>query len=445
MLEFRKDFYADLRIEYDFETEIIFLDGELNQNKYGVKIGAFIRVFDGEMWYYSSTTDVENLNSHLKKLYKLGKPNKNILENPIVKNFEIHKGEFLKFKDSTVQNIKNEKKISLLKDYLKVYDDFPEILSHKDYYKDKYKMTHFVSSLGSDLKHDTQFLNLVFTHNVNLGEAPFNGMVTLSGRNIEELKNRKQEIISEFREDIEYAKNAVKVNPGKYTCVLSPITAGVFAHESFGHKSESDFMIGDETMLKEWEIGKKVGSDILSIVDSGDILDAGFMQFDDEGNKSKKTYLIKNGILKGRLHNSYTASYLDEDITGNGRAVSFEFEPIVRMTNTYIESGDMSFKELIEPIKEGIFIKDINHGSGMSTFTIAPNKAYMIRDGKIKEPVRIAVITGNVMHTLSEIDGLSDEVKLYSFALGGCGKMEQYPLKVGIGGPYVRVNNIEVK
>ena len=55
--------------------------------------------------------------------------------------------------------------------------------------------------------------------------------------------------------------HAVPVEPGEYTCVLSPTVAGVFAHESFGHKSESDFMLGSETMRREWELGKQVGWD----------------------------------------------------------------------------------------------------------------------------------------------------------------------------------------
>ena len=43
--------------------------------------------------------------------------------------------------------------------------------------------------------------------------------------------------------------------------MLSPTVAGVFAHESFGHKSEADFMLGAETMRREWELGKQVGWD----------------------------------------------------------------------------------------------------------------------------------------------------------------------------------------
>ena len=81
----------------------------------------------------------------------------------------------------------------------------------------------------------------------------------------------------------------------------------------------------------------------------------------------------------------------------------------------------------------------------MSTFTIAPNVAYRIRDGKLAEPVRIAVITGNVMETLHKIDGLSQDWQLCSQSTGGCGKMEQFPLRVAFGGPYVRVRDIQVQ
>ena len=54
--------------------------------------------------------------------------------------------------------------------------------------------------------------------------------------------------------------------------------------------------------------------------------------------KAKKTYLIKDGILTGRLHSATTAASLNEELTGNARALNFEFEPIVRMTTTYIEA-----------------------------------------------------------------------------------------------------------
>jgi TldD protein len=125
--------------------------------------------------------------------------------------------------------------------------------------------------------------------------------------------------------------------------------------------------------------------------------------------------------------------------------MSFEYEPIVRQTTTYIEPGDLSFEELLAPIQEGVLVKTIKHGSGMSTFTLAPTLAYMIRDGQIAEPVKVSVVTGNVFETLGQIDGLSDELELLSFVMGGCGKMEQFPLPVGFGGPWVRVQGLHIQ
>ena len=81
----------------------------------------------------------------------------------------------------------------------------------------------------------------------------------------------------------------------------------------------------------------------------------------------------------------------------------------------------------------------------MSTFTLAPSMAYLIENGQISKPVRFSVITGNVMKTLDQIDGVSDKLELLSFVGGGCGKMELFPLSVGFGGPFVRVKEINVQ
>ena len=81
----------------------------------------------------------------------------------------------------------------------------------------------------------------------------------------------------------------------------------------------------------------------------------------------------------------------------------------------------------------------------MSTFTIAPNFAYEIKDGKICNPVKIAVITGNVFETLNLIDGVSDKAEVISSAFGGCGKMEQFPLSVSFGGPFVSISEMTVQ
>ena len=81
----------------------------------------------------------------------------------------------------------------------------------------------------------------------------------------------------------------------------------------------------------------------------------------------------------------------------------------------------------------------------MSTFTIAPARAYRIRGGKPAEPVLVSVISGNVMQTLHQIDGATAETELHSLFTGGCGKMEQWPLRVAFGGPYLRVRGLKAQ
>jgi TldD protein len=115
------------------------------------------------------------------------------------------------------------------------------------------------------------------------------------------------------------------------------------------------------------------------------------------------------------------------------------------MTTTYIEKGNRPLADIVAEIDNGIYVDNIKHGSGMSTFTIAPARAYKIENGKITTPVKISVVTGNVFETLGEVDAVSEEFDLLSFVGGGCGKMEQYPLPVGFGGPYTRVKKLNVQ
>jgi TldD protein len=444
MYQFPENLYTDVRIESVFSTQIALENYELKQNKCKTDKGAMIRIFDGNRWYYSATTSINQIQQEIDSLAKMATPNPDIHNHPVVTKFEMNKGCHLRYEDDDITKVDNQDKLDLLHTYKEVLQSEELLRITRMYYLDKHIEKHIISSKGTDVTFDTQSCFIAVRYMIQMNDIPYQGGETLTGIRLEELFNRQDKIKESINQDIAYCKEAVPVKPGVYTCILSPTTTGVFAHESFGHKSEADFMVGDETMKREWAIGKQVGTNNLNIIDTGLVEGSGYVPFDDEGNRAKENYIIKDGILTGRLHSTYTASLMEEDITGNARAINFEYEPIVRMTTTYIGAGNETKDELFARTKEGIYIEDINHGSGMTTFTIAPRKAYMIRDGKIAEPVRISVITGNVMKTLYEIDGITNEVELFSFALGGCGKMEQYPLPVGFGGPYIRVNGINV-
>ncbi len=445
MIQFRDGFYADVRTEDRSRTTITYKSGALEEMKTRVERRAFIRVYDGKMWYYSSVTDLAHLQKTLDGLYDAATPNADIQNDPVVRRFERNRDTLLSFADSSVRDIPSKDKQALLLSYLPLLSEDSCITMPRGTYLDRNSLFRFCSSLGADITYDYQTCGLSFSCDMTEGEKKFSGHWQKGATRFDELKGLDDEIRAAMAEQTAFMRNSVPVTPGKYPVVLSPEAAGVFAHESFGHKSESDFMLSDETMRDEWQLGKTVGSPILSIAECGSVPGCGYVPYDDEGTKARRNYLIKDGKLVGRLHNAQTAAVLDEPTTGNARAIDCTFEPIVRMTTTYIEGGDMDFDELIAPIKKGYFIKTIKHGSGMSTFTIAPSLAYEITDGKLGRPVQISVLTGSVFETLGLIDGLTRDVKLLSFVTGGCGKMEQMGLPVGFGGPYVRVSSMNVQ
>ncbi|PID30055.1 MAG: peptidase [Candidatus Cloacimonadota bacterium] len=435
--------FIDLRIENTILTKIRITNGELGEGITTPKKGGFIRVRNRGKWYYSSTTKLDDLETTIKDLVKSSGAETLFKDTPPANiNFK----ERSTVSEDSIVFESVERKKDLLEKSKGVLESEEKVSFYNLAYREEYDTKYYISSKGKAHKFTVARSGIVAFYILKDGDDSFATSFEQFGLKYDEFKDFDQKVKS----DLEEAKKflyAPTVEAGKYPVILSEKTAGVFAHESFGHKSEADFMIGDENMKKEWEIGKKVGSSILSIVDEGDIEGtSGFVPFDDEGNVKKKVYLIKNGTLTGRLHSEETAEIIGEENTGNARAVNFYFEPIVRMTNTYIEAGDQTFEELLSTIDDGFYIKEPSHGMGMSTFTIAVNRAYRIKKGKLGEPVKINVISGTVFETLEKISGLSNEIKIISNVFGGCGKMEQsiFTLPVGMGGPKVKVDEMMV-
>lgn len=445
MYSFPENLFCDVRIEHVYRSLLRIEMGKLEEIKEKNDSGAFIRIFDGNRWFYSSTTNISAIQAEIDELAKLANPNPQINENPVIKKLEANKGTFNYFKDQEVENVSLSEKRKLLDSYNKLVSEDKEITHWSGIYTDNHTRKEIFSSLGADVKFDTQIAGLRLGVRFGSGKDVFSESWCKADKSFSKLVSLHSEAKKYIDQVRDFFHKAERIEGGNYTVVLSPMAAGIFAHESFGHKSEADFMIGDEAMIKEWTIGKKVGANVLNIVDSGNIDGSGFSPFDDEGTKAGKTMLIRGGQLQGRLHSAATAAELSESSTGNARSVGFEYEPIVRMTCTYIEAGDKSKEQIFSEIKHGIFIDSVKHGSGMSTFTLAPSMAYLIKDGKIDKPVKFSVITGNVMSTLDKIDAVSDTLEILSFVGGGCGKMEQHPLPVSFGGPYVRVSEINVQ
>ncbi|MBR4442358.1 MAG: TldD/PmbA family protein, partial [Clostridia bacterium] len=88
MIQFRDGYYADIRTEDRSRTVISYKAGILEEMKTRVERQAFLRVYDGKLWYYASVTDVDHLQKTLDGLYDAARPNPRILEDPVVRRFE---------------------------------------------------------------------------------------------------------------------------------------------------------------------------------------------------------------------------------------------------------------------------------------------------------------------------------------------------------------------
>jgi len=232
---------------------------------------------------------------------------------------------------------------------------------------------------------------------------------------------------------------APSVRGGTYPVVLDPRLAGVFVHEAFGHLSEADFVYENPQAREMMTLGRRFGSDIVNIGDDGSAAGLrGTLPYDDEGTPTRKSELIRNGILVGRLHSRETAAAMGEQPTGNARAISFRHPPIVRMTNTYIEGGSGTFEDLIADIKLGVYALEMIGGQTfLENFSFSAAYGYMIRDGKVAEMVKDVVLAGNLFKSLQSIDRLAGDFR-WNEVGGGCGKGGQSPLPVTEGAPHVR-------
>ena len=228
---------------------------------------------------------------------------------------------------------------------------------------------------------------------------------------------------------------------GEWTTILDPVLAGVFVHEAFGHLSEADNVAENDKLQEIMVLGRQFGGKHLNVVDGASMPGLrGSYAYDEEGTPATRTDLIREGKLVGRLHSRETAARMGESPTGNARAISHAYPPIVRMTNTIIENGEASFDDLLEGVDKGVYVK--NWYGGMTQhemFTFSSGEAYMIRNGRVEEAVRPVMLTGNIFTTLHNIDAIGNDLDMNQG--GGCGKGGQMPLPVSNGSPHIRIRS----
>jgi TldD protein len=234
---------------------------------------------------------------------------------------------------------------------------------------------------------------------------------------------------------------------GKFRALIENELVGVLAHESFGHLSEGDFVVVGGSPLTG-KIGERLGTNHATIVDYGtpNIPEFGglWVPYDDQGTRSSETTILDKGILKRYLHNRGRAQYLQQEPTGNCRAVHFGFIPIPRMTNTYFTPGDLTKEEALELVNNGIYAIQTSGGQVETdgSFLFKAIRGYRVQNGRITEPIREVSLSGSILHLLSNVEGATNDLRISAGYFGGCGKNGQFPLPCGLGGPELVVDDV---
>jgi len=237
---------------------------------------------------------------------------------------------------------------------------------------------------------------------------------------------------------------AEPVPAGRYTVVVDPLLAGVFAHEAFGHLSEADCFAENDRLRELMKPGTRYGVDGLSIVDDSTLDgERGSYRYDDEGVAGGKTELVRDGVIAGSLRDRQSAARMGRSPTGNARAVSYRHPPLVRMSNTFIVPRDADLDDMLD-IERGLYVVGSRGGmTELESFTFSARYARLVEHGRRTKMVRGVTLTGNVFETLRNIDAVGSDLVVFG-GLGGCGKGGQNQLPVGIGAPHVRIRDVTV-
>lgn len=230
---------------------------------------------------------------------------------------------------------------------------------------------------------------------------------------------------------------------GKMPVVIGNGFGGVIFHEACGHSLEAT-SVGIKASVFTDKIGTQIASDLVTAIDDPTIPDEwGSFSIDDEGVLPEKHLLIESGILNGYLVDRLGSRRMEMPENGCGRRQNYQFQPTSRMSNTFIAPGKSTHDDIIAETDYGIYAACMGGGSvdpATGEFNFAVNEAYMIRGGKIAEPVRGATLIGKGSDVLLNIDRVGNNVKL---AQGMCGSVSGN-VPVNVGQPTIRVSNITV-
>ncbi len=264
-------------------------------------------------------------------------------------------------------------------------------------YESSYYSAH-VTTLARDDKGDSQ-MGWDYSSSRRSGDVDLEAVGTgASRRAIELLGSRK----------ISAVKAPVILSPSVAIDFLDILSASLSAEAV---QKQRSFLIG--------KIGESIVSNLLDIIDDGTMAwRTGTRPVDDEGVAAMNKTLVAGGVLKGYIHNTYTAKKDGVSSTGNAVRGGAKSLPGVGATNLYINTngGKPGNNDLIKSLSKGIFIlgamgvHTANPVSGDFSIGIS---GLWIENGEAVCPVKEAIISGNILEMFKKVEAVGSDLKFY--------------------------------
>jgi TldD protein len=437
--------YTEIRLEERESTTVAYRGKDLETAQAVIDAGGIVRCLcRNGGWGVATFNDRDDLEARVEQAYQCARVAQN--EEPIeLAPIPVSEDQIRVTLAQDFRGVSLAEKKALIERYNGI------LLSHGDLiadtmcsYNDSFSRVTFASSEGAFIQEERPLCTVRLGAIAREGDNVQMAMESRSGQNGFDFVQGQEELAQATAQRAVDLLSAETVVGGQYPVVLNQRLAGVFIHEAFGHLSESDFVYENPKAQEMMVLGRRFGKDTLTVFDDGSLPGLrGTHRYDDEGTPTGRSDLIKDGILVGRLHSRETAAKMGEPVTGNARATGYRYPPIVRMTNTAIEGGNVSFEDMIADIELGVYACDMYGGqTALENFSFSSAYAYMIRDGAIAEMVKDVILAGNLFTTLMSIDAIGSDFA-WSQSGGSCGK-GQGGLPVTFGAPHIRIQDVVI-
>ena len=437
--------FCEIFIEEKLGKSILIENGKVDSSTIGLTYGAGIRILKELQSVYGYTNDVsfkslkslaESLSNSFKGERVLTVDN---LKKKNVKNAHQIKRPFA--------SVPSKEVVSYLKRGDKVLREFDsKIVRTRTGLVSSHSKVTIINSKGfilNDEKERNRLIVMAIAADQGKIETAFEGPGALAGFEYFEEKVNVEEVAKKVAETAIKFLYAKECPSGKMPVVIGNGNGGVLFHEACGHPLEAT-SVSKGLSVMCGKIGQQIASPIVSAIDDGTIANEwGSNNIDDEGNPTQKTVLIRDGILTNYLIDDFNGRRMKMKGNGATRRESYKYEPTSRMSNTYIAPGKSTPEEIIAATKLGLYAKSFAGGSVNPTtgeFNFGCSEAYIIRDGKIAEPVRGASLIGQGKDILLNIDMVGNDLEL---STGMCGSVSG-SIPVDVGQPTIRLSEITV-